>query len=305
MKNMMKMQLAACAAVLLAGTASAQNLKLMPVGETVRTGGERVYVIPSTALEVELTVQKETVQTGPYARFAQKYFGVIAPLADKENYTIVDAAVRVADAGRPEARREPAPMERPRSQEVREPISRVQPDRMSMENMSLESAAQKAAEAIYYMRTRRAELVLGDYAETVYGEGLKMAVERIDRMEREYLELFFGTQRTETYKVRFRIVPDAATTTSVVCRFRTDAGVLPTDDLSGDPVLLECRPQGVAARAYPADPKAGKIKGGREYAVPDLTECRVSYGREVLCSVVEPIYQYGVKTVVAPEDRGF
>ena len=70
-------------------------------------------------------------------------------------------------------------------------------------------------------------------------------------------------------------------------------------------MLLECRPQGVAARAYPTDPKAGKIKGGREYAVPDLTDCRVSYGREVLCNVVEPIYQYGVKTVVAPEDKSF
>ena len=309
------MRWAACAALLLAGagSVSAQNLRLQPVGEVVRTGGERIYSIPSPTLVVELTVQKETVVTGPYARFAQKYFGVIAPLADKENYTIVAAAVRAEDTGRPALRREtaaddrpaPAPADRPRPQEERGALSRLQPDRMSMESQSLESAAQKAAEAIFYMRSRRAELVLGDYAETVYGAGLQTAVERIDRMEREYLELFFGTQRTETYWVTFRVVPDAATTTSVVCRFRPDAGVLPNDDLSGEPVLLECRPQGVAAQAYPTDPKAGKIKGGREYAVPDLTDCRVSYGREVLCNVVEPIYQYGVKTVVAPEDKSF
>lgn len=315
MKSLMKWSLAACGAALLAGagTASAQNLKLQPVGETVLAGGERVYNIPSTTLIVELTVQKETVVTGPYARFAQKYFGVIAPLADKENYTIVAAEVRAEDNDRPAPRPEAAPADRPahhpadgpRPHEDRGAASRVQSDRMSMESQSLESAAQKAAEAIYYMRNRRAELVLGDYAETVYGEGLKTAVERIDRMEREYLELFFGTQHTETYKVRYRIVPDASTPTSVVCRFRPDAGVLPTDDLSGDPVLLECRPQGVAARAYPADPKAAKIKGGRQYAVPDLTECRVSYGRQVLCSAVEPVYQYGVKTVVAPEEKAF
>ena len=200
MKRTMKW--AACAALLLAGagSVSAQNLRLQPVGEVVRTGGERIYSIPSTTLVVELMVQKETVVTGPYARFAQKYFGVIAPLADKENYTIVAAAVRAEDTGRPALRREtaaddrpaPAPADRPRPQEERGALSRLQPDRMSMESQSLESAAQKAAEAIFYMRSRRAELVLGDYAETVYGAGLQTAVERIDRMEREYVKVAYA-----------------------------------------------------------------------------------------------------------------
>ena len=53
------MRWAACVALLLAGagSVSAQNLRLQPVGEVVRTGGERIYSIPSTTLVVELTVQ--------------------------------------------------------------------------------------------------------------------------------------------------------------------------------------------------------------------------------------------------------
>ena len=49
--------------------------------------------MPQTTVVVDITVARESVVTGPYARFAQKYFGVIAPLADKETYTLRSAAV--------------------------------------------------------------------------------------------------------------------------------------------------------------------------------------------------------------------
>lgn len=52
-----------------------------------------------------------------------------------------------------------------------------------------------------------------------------------------------------TYTVRYYVVPDAEGRTFVVCRFRDDRGLLPADDLSGEPVVLECRPQGVAVTA--------------------------------------------------------
>ncbi len=75
------------------GTAYGQVLDVAPVGDAVMPDGRRVYAMPQTTVVVDITVARESVVTGPYARFAQKYFGVIAPLADKETYTLRSAAV--------------------------------------------------------------------------------------------------------------------------------------------------------------------------------------------------------------------
>ena len=51
------------------------------------------YALPRTVVKVRVVAEKESVRVGPYARFAQKYLGVIAPLADKDIYTIKSATL--------------------------------------------------------------------------------------------------------------------------------------------------------------------------------------------------------------------
>lgn len=87
------MMFAAAALAVCTGTAYGQVLDVAPVGDAVMPDGRRVYAMPQTTVVVDITVARESVVTGPYARFAQKYFGVIAPLADKETYTLRSAAV--------------------------------------------------------------------------------------------------------------------------------------------------------------------------------------------------------------------
>ena len=77
------MMFAAAALAVCTGTAYGQVLDVAPVGDAVMPDGRRVYAMPQTTVVVDITVARESVVTGPYARFAQKYFGVIAPLADK------------------------------------------------------------------------------------------------------------------------------------------------------------------------------------------------------------------------------
>lgn len=58
------------------------------------------YALPRTAIKVRVVAQRESIKVGPYARFAQKYLGVIAPLADKQLCTVQRATlqgVREAD----------------------------------------------------------------------------------------------------------------------------------------------------------------------------------------------------------------
>ena len=87
------MMFAAAALAVCTGTAYGQVLDVAPVGDAVMPDGRRVYAMPQTTVVVDITVARESVVTGPYARFAQKYFGVIAPLADKETYTLRSAVV--------------------------------------------------------------------------------------------------------------------------------------------------------------------------------------------------------------------
>ncbi len=226
MGNFRKM-LAAVVLAACAGTAAGQALDMAPVGDVAMPDGRRVYMMPQTTVVVDVTVVCERVVTGPYARFAQKYFGVIAPLADKEVYTLRSATLGCYD---PLTAPDPVPGALPPSNtavygvtEHAEEFPRVLPDRRSATGSSLENAARDAAQAVFDLRNRRADLVMGDYAETVYGAGLATAVERLDRMENEYLELFFGKRIVTTYTVRYRVVPDERSRAFVVCRFREDS----------------------------------------------------------------------------------
>ena len=71
-------------------------------------------------------------------------------------------------------------------------------------------------------------------------------MERLDRLEQEYLELFLGRRVVTTETRRFRVTPAEGKLQQIVCRFSPDAGLLPANDLTGDIVLLQYEPQGMA-----------------------------------------------------------
>lgn len=290
----------ACAGI---GSLQGQTLGMSPVGETTLPDGTKAYVMPQTTVVVDITVTRESIKTGPYARFAQKYFGVIAPLADKDTYTLESARINYYDVNNPQSFNPgalPSPVTTVYSHTVVEgDFPRVLPDRRELQSISPDNAAAKAAQAIFDLRKRRAELVTGDYAENVYGAGLQAAIDRMDMMENEYLELFFGKKTEQTYTVRYSVIPSAGAATTVICRFRPESGLLPADDLSGEPVVLECRPQGAAAAAYPPERRRNFKSTDREYAVADMVDCRVLFERRQLGQAVIPIYQYGTRTVVS------
>lgn len=290
MRQTTKLLLAA-ALVLAATTAPAQQLGMMKRGETVLPDGSRAYVNPSTTLAVDITVKRIETVTGPYARYAQRYFGVIAPLADKCTYSIEAVQIGTpegccAATGCPDTA-------------VAAEFPRVLPDKMSSATVTTEEAAAQAAKRIFELRKRRIELVTGEYAETVYGAGLPAALERMDAMEAELLELFFGKRSVTVTTRRFLVAPDADAAATVVCRFRDTAGILSADDLSGEPIVLECRPQGLAARLLASEGRRGKSSNDAAWVVQDMVSCRVTYGREELAEASIPMYQFGAATTVA------
>lgn len=59
------------------------------------------YALPRSVVRVQVVAERESVRVGPYARFAQKLLGVMAPLADKDIYTIQSATLCAAQEADP------------------------------------------------------------------------------------------------------------------------------------------------------------------------------------------------------------
>ena len=249
---------------------------------------------PYTTLFVTVVLEKETVKKGPYARYAQKYLGAIAPLTDKSIYTLSGGSIRYID-----------PDSKPLSDfrdfdRVRELSNRNKPglstafpevnvDRTSFAEKSLEEQARDAAQTIFTIRNRRFDLVSGEAGEYVYGEGMQAALTEMSRMESEYLALFMGKRSVEREVRTFEIVPQSDKTTYIVCRYSADNGFVPESDLSGTPIVLTLEPEGLV-KSTDADKKS---RSGDSYRVADYVTCILSGSEGEISRSRIPIYQYG------------
>ena len=172
-------------------TAAAQNQDMARLG-TYMSNGEFVVGTAETVLAADITVRCEKIVCGPYARYAQKFLGLRAPLTDKTVYTVADAAIALMPGERYVTAGElPASTCRVESYEAQgADFARLQTDRLDMTETDLQTAARNAAAAIFSLRKHRLDLISGEAGENVFGAGLPVALERLDRLEQEYLELF-------------------------------------------------------------------------------------------------------------------
>ena len=83
-------------ALLLSGGVSAQNPYISLQGANETAGGLTVAQ-PRTILAVDVTVEHDVTLSGPYARYAQKYLGVRAPLTDKTVWSVTGAQIALLD----------------------------------------------------------------------------------------------------------------------------------------------------------------------------------------------------------------
>ena len=298
-------------ALLLSGGVSAQNPYISLQGANETAGGLTVAQ-PRTILAVDVTVEHDVTLSGPYARYAQKYLGVRAPLTDKTVWSVTGAQIALLDGDTYLNAAAPAPAStRVLSHTASEnEFARLQPDKTDMTTPALEDAARTAAAQIFSLRRHRIELVTGEAGENVFGEGLKAALEEIDRLEQSYLELFLGKQMAvdilhreadrhrkflgkrivSTETRRYVVCPQADKKQYIVCRFSPAAGLLPDTDLSGDIVLLQIEPSGVAKSDLEAGPKETQVVACR---VADPSTCIVVSGGREYARAVLPVFEFG------------
>ena len=288
----------ACAFVCAAAAAAAQNPYMARTG-VYEEEGRLVVADPRSVLAVDLTAEEETVLCGPYARYAQKFLGVRAPLTDKSVWTLTGAAIALAESAAGEGTACPAAEQ---SRKVcshsrsDEGFARIQPDKTDLATLPLEEAARQAAATIFSLRRHRMELVTGEAGEQVFGAGLGAALTEIERLEQEYLELFLGKRTVAVRTVRCLVNPQEGKKQYIVCRFSPEAGVVPANDLSGDMVLLQIEPSGDTACPFEATRRESQTAAFR---IADPSECTVAYGSSVLARAVLPLYEFGRTVEIA------
>ena len=103
---------------------------------------------------------------------------------------------------------------------------------------SLEEKARQAADQIFTLRKRRIELLLGDDMPTT-PDGIPTILKEIARLEAEYLMLFIGRTTYDTVHVQRSYTPLQSENTTILCRFSDTQGIVPSNDMTASPILLQ------------------------------------------------------------------
>ena len=266
--------------VSLALDASAQQVVKQRIG-TYKESGNVVVSEATTTLVVDLTVECEEFEAGVYARYAQKYFGKRASLVSRMSYALVGGDVAVLDA--PSYYAAPANIV---TESVVTAGDKVMVDRLAADELTQEEAAKRAAERIFELRAARQDILLGEYGDGVYGAGLEAALREIERLEGEYLKLFYGTRTITTTTHRYIMPVSADMPNNVIARFNSEEGLLAKDNVAGDIVMVSVTPSDMS---YPASNPKGTVA----YRYANNATVVVSYAQEVLARRVLPIFEFG------------
>jgi hypothetical protein len=250
-------------------------------GKAVVTEAEPIVV------NVTLRVVKSHFLPGVYARYAQKYLGKRATLSEYSSLELTDARLAWGEAEKAIPAVEQTPYTLPL------PLNKV-----SATAQTVDEQAAATAEMIFSLRKHRLELITGEAGENVFGAGLKAALDEIARMEKECLDMFYGSKTTTEQTHTFNITLSPDKTEYLVCRFSDDAGVVAVDDLSGKPIVLkvETAPHKEYSQLQPLGPKD---KVSAEYIIVPQSKCSLIIGAELKGVVEFASPLYGAKTVTA------
>lgn len=272
----------AVVAIALSVDASAQQVVKKRIG-VYKESGNVVIAEATTTLAVDVAVQHETFTPGIYARYAQKLLGSRAPLVERDEYRILLADVAIIEDATHYATDEELINIEAMEDAGSLPVA---VDRLSSAERSAEVAAKEAAEQIFSLRRARLDLVSGEFGDGVFGGGLESALKEIDRLEREYLALFYGTRSVTTTAERFYVAVSESQPTTIVARFSPEKGLVAKSDLTGDIILVTITP---SQMSYPQS----DVKGTVAYRYANNSDVAVAYGNEILSRRILPIYEFG------------
>lgn len=162
--------------------------------------------------------------------------------------------------------------------------------------LSNEQLAERAARRLMEMRDGEHFILTGE--SNVFPQN-EAVINEMNRLEREYTELFTGKTVREKRTFTFQVIPATETAGKPVrlFQFSEARGVIPEGQPGGDPVTVELTPEKrtgalSVVRSTQSDRKE-KSADKLFYRVPDVATMKISYDGEVLFNSRRLVYQYG------------
>ena len=324
-------------------TASAQGLSSAYQPGVTQDGVS--YWLPKTMITVTVTARKQTFKPGEFSRYAERYLRLnnvkdkakeiwsietvkisTSGIPDKDNlYTLAfpvkgnrpyfdltnDGVIQGVNVRKKEQQalkvQAPAP----------KPVKKLNPQEYMTEEILMASSTAKMAELtakeIYNIRESRNNITRGqaDFIPTD-GESLKFMLESLTEQETALLTLFSGTNETEEVTFTINVTPDEALSKQILFRFSTKLGVLPIDNLAGEPVWIDITDRKMSDN-YTMDPDQQKKlqapKSKKEgnflyYRLPGRAGLRIYNNRTTFLEQEIQLAQFGSVEVITTTIMG-
>ena len=174
---------------------------------------------------------------------------------------------------------------------------KVPVQRTVVEQKSHAMKAKEAADFLLEIRTRRFEMLTGEYEVYPDGEAMEAAINKLDQLEESYLTLFTGKTISRILKKAYFIVPEAGSSPSKyrLDMFSNQLGFIPAELMEGVSMEIQIEPMGktVDPGNYFSRRSAGDPYNKLIYRLPDVVELKVMLGTELLSTQRLSIFQSG------------
>jgi hypothetical protein len=167
--------------------------------------------------------------------------------------------------------------------------------RTVVEQKSSSTKAKEAADMLLELRTRRFEMLTGEYEVYPDGEAMGASIQKLDQMEASYLSLFTGKSITRITKHTWFIVPESGSGTSTypLDIFSSLLGFVPAELGEGEALEVAIKPMQKTAPAGDHFSAEAVAENALVYRLPDLVELSVMLGNQVLSTHRISIAQSG------------
>ena len=286
--------------------ANAQNSEFYAPGE-----GEGIaYFLPKTAIEVNIIATKVQYTPGDFCQYANRYLRINDVTSEpstsweikkievrtvgvpdstkayiiKLNDKSVMSNIEVTDNNIIKAINTSAPQQTT-PEYILEKSQPAEDGRkyMTEEILTAGSTAKMAeltAKEIYNIRESK-NLILRGQADAMPKDGasLKLIIDNLDKQEKALVQMFTGKEKTEDKLFTTVILPEKELTEATVMRFSKKLGVLPSDNLSGEPIYIKVE----SINPIPAvtnieeDSKKKKAPKGVLYNIPGKANVSVTF----------------------------
>lgn len=160
--------------------------------------------------------------------------------------------------------------------------------------------AEGAAKQIYRIRESRMSILTGDLEHLpADGSSLQTMTGKLDQLESDLTELFIGKTKTEIEKHQIRFTPEVASNNSVFFRLSAIKGIVPVEDLTGNPYYLTIEPEKIKVNTNSSKKK--NTLASLNTILPALTKITIGNGSQELYSNQFSIPQFGVIVPYADE----